>query len=211
MIETNSLQFNFSARYYKIGNATTAKKIWFVLHGYGQLAQFFIKKFNVLKEKDVCVIAPEGLSKFYTHRNPDRIGATWMTRENRLMDIDNYITYLDSIYHHEIKVAKEKEVTLLGFSQGAATASRWAQQGNISYGRLILWAGIFPPDMHFDQRKDVLKNKKIIQVYGKTDPFLNDSIIVEMKDIQTKLNVTPETLVFDGGHEIDEETLSKLF
>jgi len=210
MIESKSLQFNFSARYYKIGNASASKKIWFVLHGYGQLAKYFIKKFSVLEENGICIIAPEGLSKFYTQRNPDRIGATWMTRENRLVDIDNYICYLDSVFDQVVTNAQEKEITLFGFSQGAATASRWAQQGNICFDRLILWAGIFPPDMHFDQRKHVFNDKKIIQVYGRTDQYLNDHVFIEMKEIQTKLNVTPEILVFEGGHEIHEKTLLDL-
>ena len=35
------------------------------MHGYGQLAEYFIRKFNVLEEQNICVIAPEGFSRFY--------------------------------------------------------------------------------------------------------------------------------------------------
>ena len=38
-----NIDFQFKARYYKLGelNANT-KQVWWVLHGYGQLAQFFV-------------------------------------------------------------------------------------------------------------------------------------------------------------------------
>src|SRR4051812_478081 len=109
-MKEQDVSFPFSARYYKLNeiNAST-RQIWFVLHGYGQLAQYFVRKFSTLAENDVCIIAPEGLSHFYLEelqasgRKNDRVGATWMTRENRLMDIQNYCTYLTSVYKKEVK------------------------------------------------------------------------------------------------------------
>src|SRR5687767_5276492 len=140
-----NVSFNFQARYFKVGEINEhTKAVWFVLHGYGQLAQYFLTKFNALTTQGVCVIAPEGLSRFYLEdvntRNQtgnNRVGATWMTRENRLMDIENYITFLDTVYQAEVG-NRLIPVTILGFSQGAATASRWAVQNNIKYERLIL-------------------------------------------------------------------------
>ena len=119
-----SLQFNYRARYFKLGDISKAKQIWFVIHGYGQLAQYFIKKFESLIRKDICIIAPEGLSRFYLEDIPtrvaggsNRVGATWMTKENREMDIENYINYLQSIYDLELNKINKAHVTLLGFSQ----------------------------------------------------------------------------------------------
>jgi hypothetical protein len=41
------LTFQFKARYFSSGAVTpTTKHIWFVLHGYGQLAEYFIRKFD---------------------------------------------------------------------------------------------------------------------------------------------------------------------
>jgi predicted esterase len=207
--------FNFNARYFKLGeiNART-KAVWFVLHGYGQLAQYFIAKFKPLITEDICVIAPEGLSRFYLEdvntRNQtgnNRVGATWMTRENRLMDIDNYLTFLDTVYQKEVPKNSSLPVTILGFSQGAATASRWAVQSTIAYQSLILWSGIFPNDMDFEKSKEVLKTKTVSQVYGKKDPFLTDARIGEMKGLAEKLGVYSPPIIFDGGHEIHPETL----
>ena len=212
-----AVTFNFSARYFKLAEINhNTKAIWFVLHGYGQLAQYFLTKFKALENQGVCIIAPEGLSRFYLEdvntRNQtgnNRVGSTWMTRENRLMDIENYLTFLDTVYDKEVAQSK-LPVTLLGFSQGAATASRWAVQNKIQYQRLILWSGIFPNDMDFEKSKEVLKSKQVFQVYGNKDPFLNDARIGEMKGLAEKLGVNSPPLVFNGGHEIHEETLLSL-
>ncbi len=210
--------FNFHARYFKLGEINQhTKAVWFVLHGYGQLAKYFLTKFKVLTDRGVCVIAPEGLSRFYLEdvntRNQtgnNRVGATWMTRENRLMDIDNYLLFLNTVYKTELNSYSSILVTILGFSQGAATASRWAVQNSIVYNRLILWAGIFPDDMDFEKSKEILKTKQVRQVYGSKDPFLTDTRIGEMKELSEKLGVKADPLVFDGGHEIHEQTLLQL-
>ena len=214
-MKEQELYFNYKARYYTQGElTTTTKKIWFVLHGYGQLAKFFISKFKVLSEAGVLVIAPEGLSKFYledvtsrARTGNNRVGATWMTRENRLTDIDNYITYLNTIYQKEVPYNFEGEVTILGFSQGAATATRWSIEGNPVYNELILWAGILPPDMDFEKAHEKLKNKKIIEIFGKTDPYLTDERLKEVTSLNARLNINPTRIEFDGGHEINQEVL----
>jgi predicted esterase len=212
----NEISFTFKGRYYKLGEISPlTKQIWFVLHGYGQLAQYFIQKFKVLEEHGICVIAPEGLSRFYLEqlqtngRKSNRVGATWMTRENRLTDIENYIEFLNSIYEKEFQDLAIP-VTVVGFSQGSATASRWLITGKIKFDRLILWAGIFPPDMDFESGSKVLKDKEVILVYGKNDAFLSDERFAEMKLLTEKLNTTIREITFDGGHEIDSATLVNL-
>lgn len=217
-MEQHELEFSFKARYAKLGeiNAET-EKVWFVIHGYGQLAHYFLRKFKALETKNTCIIAPEGLSRFYLtglqeggFRASDKVGATWMTKENRQMDIDNYLSYLDALYHKELGATKIKSITLLGFSQGAATASRWALNGNIHFDRLIQWAGVFPSDMNFDQGKNLLHSKQVIQVYGTKDPFLHQERLAELEAINKKLDIYPTIISFEGKHEIDEATLLKL-
>jgi predicted esterase len=217
-MKEEAVQFNFKARYYKLGEITsTTRKVWFVIHGYGQLAQYFLKKFTPLENPETCIIAPEGLSRFYledvTKRSQpgnNKVGATWMTRENRLMDIGNYLTYLNQIYQREIPHSFDGEITLCGFSQGGATVSRWALDGDMKFHRLILWAGIFPNDMDFEKGTTLLKDKEVIEVYGKQDPFLTDVRISEMTQLNKKLNLPIKIVQFAGGHEINTETLLEL-
>lgn len=212
------VEFNFKARYFKLGEINEfTKQVWFVLHGYGQLARFFIKKFSILEKRQVCVIAPEGLSHFYlealqiTGRKNNRVGATWMTRENRLMDIENYLNYLNTVYTTEMENHKPNPIntTVLGFSQGSATASRWVLNGHVRFDRLILWAGILPPDMNFEAGSELFRQKEIHFVYGARDPFLTDSRFAEMHELTRRLNKNVSTTTFDGEHDIDESTLLK--
>lgn len=213
-----SIEFKYTARYFKIGEITAqTKAVWFVLHGYGQLAQYFLRKFNSLTAHNICVIAPEGLSHYYlqdaetrSRTGNTRVGASWMTRENRLTDIDNYCTYLDSVFQKELGEHKNIPVTLLGFSQGAATVSRWALSDRIRFEQLILWAGILPPDLDFEKGKEIFQEKDVKVVYGKNDPYLNESRFGEMKMLSEKLGLQADERTFEGGHEIHEPTLLSL-
>ncbi|MFM8914632.1 MAG: alpha/beta hydrolase [Flammeovirgaceae bacterium] len=204
-----SLRFEFNARYYVLGDLGKAKEAWFVLHGYGQLVQYFIKKFSSLQESGICVIAPEGLSRFYLKGNRGRVGATWMTSENRLMDIQNYIAYLNAVFLHQMKDYK-LPTTVLGFSQGAATAMRWVMDGTVSFDRLILWAGLFPPDIDFAKGAELLHEKKIIEVLGTQDEFINQDRVAEMHRLNNLLRISPTIIQFEGKHEIDQNVLEQI-
>jgi predicted esterase len=216
-MQYSELSFEFKARYFKIGQIDSkTKAIWVVLHGYGQLAQFFLRNFSLLERHHICVIAPEGLSRFYmedvqsrAQSGNNRVGATWMTKENRAMDIENYLTYLNALYITEVGTST-LPVTILGFSQGAATASRWVLDGKIRFNRLILWAGILAPDMDFDSGKEILTGKDVLLVYGKQDPYLNDARFAEMKLLSEKLQIKPRVIEFDGAHQMNESVLGGL-
>lgn len=207
------VQFSYSARYFKLGRIdNTTGEIWFVLHGYGQMANYFLKKFDCISGDSICLIAPEGLSRFYLEGFYGKTGATWMTKEERETDIVNYLHYLTTVYDKELSGIDRNNIriTFLGFSQGAATASRWALTNSMDLNRLILWAGIFPPDLNVEAGFDTFKNIEVLNIYGRNDAYLNNDVILEQKAISRKLNVETETIVFDGGHEIDSDTLVSL-
>lgn len=207
----NHIDISFKARYFTWGDLNPeTKTIWFAVHGYGQLAKFFIRKFQVLDPQKHFVIAPEGLSRFYLRDFEGRVGATWMTRENRLVDIKNYITYLDTLFKEIQGSDHSARINILGFSQGAATVCRWITEGNITYDRLILWAGIFPPDLQIDAAKDILQDKKISMVIGDQDEYLNPERIAEFNSISQRLKISPEIIKYSGGHSIDEKTLRRI-
>jgi predicted esterase len=203
--------FSYNARYSKLGTITSqTKEVWFVLHGYGQLAPYFIRKFHLLNKIGHCVIAPEGLNRFYKHGFSGRVGASWMTKEDRIRDIENYISYLNSVYSLEIPVEPTFQINLLGFSQGAATASRWITQSLCHFDTLILWAGIFPPDLNLEVSKLRLKKPKVSLIYGSKDPFISDEVLKEQYSLAAKLQVAPVIHTFDGAHDIDSSVLEKI-
>jgi predicted esterase len=82
--------------------------------------------------------------------------------------------------------------------------------GNIHFDRLVLWAGLFPPDMNFEKGAELLKGKKITEVLGKQDQFITKDKIEEMLSLNQKLKISPTIIEFDGKHEIDERILGEI-
>ena len=191
-------------------NKASCKEVWFVLHGQGQLAKYFLEKFKPLANYQRMIIAPEGLARYYLNGFSGRVGASWMTKEGRLTDISNYLNFLTAIYEQVIHNPGNCKITVLGFSQGAATASRWILGNQLKFDKLILWAGLFPPDLDFKKGQEKLNNLEVHNVYGVKDEFLTDERIQEQFHLADKLGVALKTTTFSGGHEIHLETLKKL-
>ena len=68
-------------------------------------------------------MAPEGLSRFYLDAGAGKVGASWMTKEDRAHEIEDYLSYLEQV---RAAIIPPVPLTILGFSQGVATAARWA-------------------------------------------------------------------------------------
>ena len=132
-------------RYELINNHAKAKTVLYVLHGYGQLARFFIRKFAHLPE-DILIVAPEGMHRFYVKGAFGRVGASWMTKELREVDIADNIAWLNALDEELSNTYPIERRYLLGFSQGGSTAIRWNIHGKPTFDSLLIWASEFPPD-----------------------------------------------------------------
>src|SRR5213596_1082227 len=142
------LSVSRTARYFTLGEGSAAvAEVWFACHGYGQLAARFLEKLRVLDDATRYLVAPEGLSRFYLSEIPTerRVGASWMTREDRLAEIEDSVQYLDAVYQDVFGSLDRSRVTVhaVGFSQGAATVSRWTGLGRAKVDRVTLWGGEF--------------------------------------------------------------------
>lgn len=200
-----------TARYYQLGECgPQTSRIWIVLHGYGQLASYFIKHFEGIADAETCVVAPEGLSRFYLDGKWDRVGATWMTKEDRLHEIDDYIAYLDDLCEAlTFDLHRIPEIVLLGFSQGTATAWRWAMRGKVKPSNLILWAG-GPATDALQSAKERLVGCDLHFVLGDADEYIKmDSIdpqLSGLKEIKQDLKFWP----FVGNHRMDAPLLETI-
>ncbi len=203
-----------TARYFQLGEITTdTRQVWFVCHGYGQLAQYFIRHFQALTTADptLVVVAPEGLSRFYLQGTGGRIGATWMTREDRLTEINDYVAYLNQLAASILpRTSAEVQMTVLGFSQGAATVCRWLARATFRPARLVLWAGTFPPDMDFQEAAHLLRGLPVTLVYGDADEFVKPADIELQRAFLRSFGVEPEVLTFVGTHTLHTATLLQL-
>ena len=205
-MQEHSLTTPRTARYFTLGAPERATDVWFVCHGYGQLAARFLERFRPIERRDRCIVAPEGLSRFYLseHAAERRVGAAWMTREDRLHEIDDYVRYLDAVY---ARVAPAQNgVTALGFSQGTATVCRWAALGSARIDRLILWGGEVPPDLDLKR----LRVPTLTLVYGTRDEFFTPKVVAANEARLREHGIPYELRSFDGGHEIHAATLGSL-
>ncbi|MGZ4117744.1 MAG: alpha/beta hydrolase, partial [Bacteroidia bacterium] len=170
-----------TARYFILGEASEKiEQVWFVCHGYGQLANYFIQNFHALNDGTQLIIAPEGLHRFYWKEFSGRVVASWMTKEDRTSDIIDYVNYLDMVYAEVLAPFKGKKikVNVLGFSQGAATAGRWMANNRSHADNLIIWAGAFPADLDFEKQKTIFNSMdNFIFVVGDDDQFINEEEI----------------------------------
>ena len=120
-MDQKNISINKTARYFTLGNPNEKiETIWFLCHGYGQLANYFLKNFEILNNGKNLLVAPEGLHRFYLNGFGGRVGASWMTREDRLNDIKDYIGFLDQLYLEIVNPFKSRniKINVLGFSQG---------------------------------------------------------------------------------------------
>jgi len=200
-----------TCRYHTYGNTTNPRTIWFTLHGYGQLAKYFIKNFESLNPEENLVVAPEGFHRFYLDGMKGRVGASWMTSEDRLTDISDYVSYLDLLYKQISKQAESAhKLIVLGFSQGVATASRWMALGNTPPDGAIFWAGSFPPDLQATDSKRWFNDVPTWCVVGDGDKYISEENIERAKEHYKKLGINPEWLRYKGGHKIPAEAFDKV-
>jgi predicted esterase len=202
-----------AARFFTLGHPSpSVKQVWFLCHGYGQLAASFLEEFRVLDDGHRYLVAPEGLSRYYTNHASKTVGASWMTREDRLSEIADYVRYLDRLYDYVFSSIRRYDVAVyvLGFSQGAATAARWISLGRAVTERLILWGELLPPDVDLEAAWGKLEDARLTLVVGSEDRYLDRAALLTMEERLFDHEIPYETVAYDGGHWIDRDILHSL-
>lgn len=178
----------------------------YVLHGYGQLVAYFSQKFNGLSLNDTLFVFPEGRHRFYLKGTSGRVGASWMTKEWREEDIRLNSLSLDLLHEEISKTYRPEKITVIGFSQGGATAARWLNQSSISCDHFISWASVYPPDLAAEEHTELAKKNSF--VLGTADEFFpqaeQDNILADYESRGI------HTIRFNGNHDIHPETLTSI-
>lgn len=204
-----------TARYYTLGDPRDApRELWIACHGYGQLAGRFLRALEPLDDGTRLIVAPEALSRFYIEsagvpHAQSPVGASWMTREDRLAEIDDYVVYLDAL-HEQVRREMRPEplrTVAFGFSQGAATASRWAARGAARVDRLILWGSFLPHDLDLPACAEVLRTIDIVAVVGDADAHLPPDALAEQLGRLSAAGIPCRVIHYPGGHRIEPEPL----
>ncbi len=218
--EQRHLRVPRSARYSVMGSfGASLTEVWIVCHGHGQLASRFLTRFVPIEREDRLFIAPEALSRYYLtapkggpHAPNTPVGATWMTSEDREREIDDYVGYLDLLYDEIFSAVPRKTVRLwvLGFSQGCATVARWVARGKADPDRVVVWAGMLPPELNADDAAALARRAPLTVVLGRQDDFANPDLVAAQEARLKELRIPYETIRFDGGHEIVPDALRSL-
>jgi predicted esterase len=182
--------------------------IWFVCHGIGYLSRYFIKYFSVLDADKHYIIAPQAPSKYYQDKNYKHIGASWLTREDTQMEMQNNTSYFNEIYAEEIKPHRHKKLMILGYSQGVSVAMRWIAHSKIDCESLIIHSGGIPEELNKIDFEGLALKPYL--VYGKSDPYINSERTEKehQKAIRLfgdRLKVIP----FEGAHEVSKQVISQ--
>lgn len=195
------------------------RELWYVLHGYGQLAADFIEDCRALDDGTRLIVAPEALSRFYEgdvqarmHKDA-AVGASWMTREDREAEISDYLAYLDTL--HAATLASlgggaAPAITVLGFSQGGAAAARWVASGRVNAARLVVWGSLFPPELDLADPAAPIRRAAVTQVVGTKDIFATPKVVAKETARLRDAGFPYRFVTFQGGHRLDDDTLRAL-
>lgn len=206
------LSITKTVRYYTIGKASAqTRHIWFCLHGYGQLADFFAKHFEKWADKSRLFVFPEAPSRFYTQGTSGRVGASWMTKVDREQDIADQFLYLEKLLQSIVESAPQNtKLHILGFSQGVATALRWLNKTAHPISTAICWAGTFPPDIDYAPSQAHFNKIKLFACFGDADEFISQKQASMLVDAIKNQGLNITEYYYHGGHRLMPELLENL-
>jgi predicted esterase len=217
MRREHHLPVSRTARYFTTGEPHAGvRELWFVCHGYGQLAGRFVRHFESIAAPERLIVAPEALSRFYveatgkTHADT-HVGASWMTREDRLSDIEDNVEYLDALHAHIMTSlgGATPAFTALGFSQGVATVARWLERTKVSVDRVLLWGSTIPADVDLAAAR-ALRTSRLTAISGTADEHATPEMLAAQDARLTTNGIAYERVSFNGSHRIDREVLGRL-
>jgi len=186
----------------------STRNIWFVCHGMGYLSRYFLKYFKELNPNENYVIAPQAQSKYYIQPEFKHVGASWLTRENTIMETQNVMAYFDSIFETECLKNNERLI-IVGYSQGVSVAMRYVASRKIDCEHLVLMSGGIPKEL---KKEDFYHlNGEITFIYGNKDEFINDERMQsEQSRVKELFGNKAKVIEFDGNHKVNVELINAL-
>ena len=201
----------FSTNTYSTLNKMTdkTKNIWLVFHGIGYLSRYFLKYFKELNVDENYIIAPQAPSKYYLGSKYKHVGASWLTKENTKKEIENVMSYLDAVLENE-ELPSEKNIIVLGYSQGVSVALRYVARRKFKCSQLVLMSGGIPAELEAHNFEFLKDKTKVSFVYGTQDEYLNEKIMDKERIRFFELfKDNAKIISFEGGHILKKELLKE--
>lgn len=187
------------------------KNVWLVFHGIGYLSRYFVKYFEGLDPKENYLIVPQAPSKYYLKNEYKYVGASWLTKENTSMEIENVIHYVDAVLQAE-QIPSHMNLILFGFSQGVSVATRYLVHKKLQCHALILYAGGIPNELKKEDFDFLdLDMTQVKLIYGDKDDFITPERLASEKiKIKKLFQGKAEIILFNGAHEVKPELIQSL-
>lgn len=210
MSDTKQVSYQTTNTYSTLNKLTPdTQNIWIVCHGIGFLSKYFITYFQHLDSKKNYIIAPQAPSKYYQTQAYKYVGASWLTKENRELETENVLNYLDAVLNAE-NLPTSKNIILMGFSQGVSVVTRWIAQRQLNCHHLVLHSGSIPTEFNTESFKH-LPSLKTSVIYGNEDEYLTqEKLEAQLEYARSIFPNPPKVIEFDGKHVVDKKSLAKI-
>jgi len=211
MAQEKQVSYNTSNTYFTLNSySPKTKNIWLVFHGMGYLSRYFLNYFSELDIDENFVIAPQAPSKYYFGPDFKHVGASWLTRENTVMETANVLEYVDAVFNKE-KPHELPNFIVLGYSQGVSIALRWLSSRKVKCDRLVMHSGGIPKELTPKDFDYLDRNTKVTYIYGSNDQYITEARKTEEELLGSELfGNRLEIRVFKGVHEVNKQFLANI-
>ena len=178
------------------------KQVWVVFHGIGYLSRYFLRHFQHLDPRENYIIAPQAPALYYLDQTYTHIGASWLTRENTALYMDNLLHLFDQLWKSE-ELHKAPSLVLMGYSQGVSVLCRWIVARKLKCERLLLYAGRVPEELRAEDFEHLAPETKVDFFLGDKDPFVTAELRAGLKDhMELLFGDRLKINEFSGGHTL---------
>ena len=174
------------------------------------MSRYFLKYFDDLDSEENYVIAPQAQSKYYIGSQYKHVGASWLTKENTVKEIENVMRYFDAVLEAE-KIPENLNFIVLGYSQGVSVAARYVARRKLFCNKLVFLSGRIPHELTSTDFQFLTSATKVLFIYGDQDEYLNDELITkEKKHLYNLFGDSASVTTFRGKHEVEKEVINSL-
>jgi dienelactone hydrolase len=170
-----------------------------------------IKQMEVISTKNVAQAIQFGDSLLQLNIDSagqvhTELGWLYLKRQNSEKALESF-NYAKEIFN---QIGHDNfSLNILGFSQGGATACRWAFSSDMKVNNLILWAGDIPGDTLTVENKEKWASINTHLIMGNQDYLIPEEMKVKfLKEIQN-YGIDFSSTKYEGGHKIYPEVLLK--
>ena len=175
------------------------------LHGWGQNCRHFMRNFRSLDKRNIMVVAPQAPHQFYLDAETRKVGFNWLTRYERdqsIADLNQYLFGMLEVIQRQ-EVFDPRRIFVLGFSQGASVAYRFAASGLVYPAGVIACCADLPADVA--ERLNEVGRFPVLLAQGRGDDLVPEAKVIAARKAFLDAGFVYEDFVYDGGHRITPE------